>query len=320
MMTYLEDLKNELKKRNVSQDEIDDIIRDHDEMISEALREGLTEEEIPQRFGDPKALAEELSSNTTSRDAYEESDDSQDDFKLFKSFMPSEDEQKVYIAMVYQDVTVRASNDSDYHVNYQGPGDINEYNISYHHGELKIESPKFKGLLFKRNKKDSISFIIEVPKSIELVEFKHKTVSGDIDFRDVNAKDAAFSITSGDLNLKNTKVDKLVVNTVSGDVNVKELSARVVETSQVSGDMNMSQVIITELIHAGSVSGDFSFNEAHVEVAEFNMVNGDVEGKEFYPKMISFKSVSGDLDIKNNERTDIKMQKTNTLSGKININ
>jgi DUF4097 and DUF4098 domain-containing protein YvlB len=50
------------------------------------------------------------------------------------------------------------------------------------------------------------------------------------------------------------------------------------------------------------------------------MVNGDVEGKEFYPKMISFKSVSGDLDIKNNERTDIKMQKTNTLSGKININ
>lgn len=318
MKKYLDDLKNELAKRNFKPEDIDDILKDHEEMISEALNEGLSEEDIPSRFGDPKTLAEELSLDGNNKE-FDYSLNDTKGFKLYKSFSPTEGGQKIIIGMVYQDVLVKLSQDGLYHIYYEGPGDINDYSISYQKDELKIEAPKLKGLLFTRNKKDDMSFIIEIPSGIEISEFREKTVSGDIDFQGIDAKEMFFSTTSGDIELKKAIVDKLVVNTVSGDVAVYDLKMNKVETSQVSGDLHMENVIITELIHAGSVSGDFMFVNAHVEHAEFSMVNGDVEGKEFYPKMITFKSVSGDLDIKNKERTDIKLQKTNTLSGKINI-
>lgn len=315
MMKYLEDLKNELIKKNVNQSDIDDIIRDHEEMISEALSEGLKEEDIPQRFGDPKALANELSDNEENV----ENKKVADGYKLWKSMTPEQGLQKVVISMVYQDVEVKPSKDQDFHVYYEGPGDIKDYNLSYQKNEFKLESPKLKGLLFTRNKKDDIAFVVEIPTHVEIAEFRQRTVSGDVRFNGINAKELSFSTTSGDLQIQNVEINKLILNTVSGDAKVTKAKMAIVETSQVSGDLQMEDVNISELIHAGSVSGDFTFLNAKVEHAEFSMVNGDVEGKEFYPNMITFKSVSGDLDIKNNERTDIKLQKTSTLSGKINI-
>jgi hypothetical protein len=52
---------------------------------------------------------------------------------------------------------------------------------------------------------------------------------------------------------------------------------------------------------------------------EVDSVSGDIDGKEFYPKMIRFKSISGDLNIKNKEKKEIKIIKKSTLSGGINI-
>ncbi|MDY0295358.1 MAG: DUF4097 family beta strand repeat-containing protein [Acholeplasmataceae bacterium] len=315
MMKYLEDLKNELIKQNVNQHDIDDIIRDHDEMISEALREGLSEEEISQRLGDPRTLAKELSSDET----VDETEDSDDDYKLWDSFTPISGSNKVTISMVFQDIEVRPSKDSEYHVYHEGPGDIKDYHLSYEKGELKLESPKLKGLLWNRNKKDDISFIIEIPKNIEISEFKERTVSGDIRLRGINAHLFSINTTSGDLDIKNGELNKFILNTVSGDARVSKVNMVNAETSQVSGDITMEDVNITELIHVGSVSGDISLVNTKVEHAEFSMVNGDVDGKEFYPNMITFKSVSGDLNIKNQDRSDIKLQKTSTISGKINI-
>lgn len=315
MMKYLEDLKNALIKQNVKQNDIDDIIRDHEEMISEALREGLSEEEIPQRFGDPQTLAKELSSNEEDVEHQE----NLDDYKLWQSISPESGLNKVIISMVYQDVIVKPSKDSDYHIYHEGPGDIKDYHLSYQKGELRIESPKLRGLLWNRNKKDDISFVVEIPKNVEISEFRERTVSGEIHYQGINAHEFSIQTTSGDLNIENADTHKFVINTVSGDIHVSKVNMVNAETSQVSGDINMEDVNITELIHAGSVSGDIMFENVKVEHAEFSMVNGDVEGKEFYPNMITFKSVSGDLNIKNKDRADIKLQKTSTISGKINI-
>ena len=41
MKKYLEDLKNELIQKNINDTDIKDIIKDHEEMIEEALADGI---------------------------------------------------------------------------------------------------------------------------------------------------------------------------------------------------------------------------------------------------------------------------------------
>ena len=55
--------------------------------------------------------------------------------------------------------------------------------------------------------------------------------------------------------------------------------------------------------------------------ATFKTVSGDLDGKNFYVKEISLKSVSGDVNIVNDDKTrEIKVKNKKTLSGDININ
>ena len=315
MKTFLNDLKNELIKQNVNEEEIEDIIRDHEEMISEAMNEGLKEEDIHLRFGDPKALARELASSTEG----EEEQAEVVGFKLWKSITPTDTNINITVSMVSQDVSYQTSKDDQIHIYYEGKDDLKEYQFSYQKGELRFEAPKMRGFLFMRNKKDDMNFLVEIPKHLTIETFKHSSVSADVKYINLNANELQLNTTSGDANLSHAQFDKLKMNTVSGDLYISHVTCSLAETSQVSGDLKLENVIINGLLHAGTVSGDIEINESTVEDAEFSCVSGDVDGKDFYPKTVKFKSVSGDLDIKNSERKDIKLIKTNTLSGEINI-
>lgn len=315
MKTFLNDLKNELIKRNVSQEEIDDIIRDHEEMISVAMSEGLKEEEIPLRFGEPKSLARELASNT---DAEEEEIESSD-YKLWKSVTLVDEKISIHVSMVSQDITYQTSKDDEIHVFYKGKGNIDDYVFSYEKGEFRLEAPKMIGFLFMRNKKDDLSFIVEIPKNIEIERFRHSSVSAHVKSMNLSANELHLNTTSGDVDLTHANWKILKLNTVSGDLSVSSSTCEQAEISQVSGDLKLDNVTVNGLLHIGTVSGDIEISESIAEDAEFSCVSGDVEGKDFYPKTIKFKSVSGDLDIKNSEHKEIKLVKTNTLSGDINI-
>jgi len=58
MKKYLEDLRQELVKQKLTNKEIEEIMADHEEMIRTAMEEGLSEEEIKAKFGQPKQVAE----------------------------------------------------------------------------------------------------------------------------------------------------------------------------------------------------------------------------------------------------------------------
>lgn len=315
MKTFLNDLKNELVKRNVSEEEIEDILRDHEEMIAEAMREGLKEEDIHLRFGEPKALARELASNVEG----EEEKPEENGFKLWKSVSPVDNKIAIYVSMVSQDVTYQTSNDDQIRIYSDGTDDLKDYQFKYDKGELRLEAPKMRGFLFMRNKNDDMSFLVEIPKSLTIESFKHSSVSADVNYTNLDANDFQLNTTSGDAKLSHAQFNVLKINTVSGDFHVSHITCDTAETSQVSGDLNMENVTINGLLHAGTVSGDIVISDSVTEDAEFSCVSGDVEGIEFYPKTIKFKSVSGDLDIKNKDRKEIKLIKTNTLSGEINI-
>ena len=58
MKIFLQNLEDELKKNNLNEEEINDIIADHSEMIESAISEGLSDEDLEQKFGNPKDLAD----------------------------------------------------------------------------------------------------------------------------------------------------------------------------------------------------------------------------------------------------------------------
>ena len=322
MKTFLRDLKNELIKQNMNDDDIEDILRDHEEMIEEALRQGLREEDIHLRFGEPKALARELAANSGKNVEDDDDDEDQEDvdgYVHWKRVTPLDSSINASVSLVYEDIKYQVSKDSDIHVYYEGTEKIKDYSFSYQNGELKLEAPKMKNFVFMRNKKEDMNFIIEIPKGLKIETLRHNSTSADIEMVGISANELALSTTSGDLELSKANFDLLKINTVSGDIEVLNVVAGQVETSQVSGDLEMEKVTITGLFHAGTVSGDISLTDTASGDAEFSCVSGDVEGVNFYPESINFKSVSGDLSIKNSERKEIKLKKTSTLSGEINI-
>lgn len=322
MKTFLRDLKNELIKQNMNDDDIEDILRDHEEMIEEALRQGLKEEDIYLRFGEPKALARELAENSTKNVEDKDNEEDQEDvdgYVHWKSITPIDSMINVSVSLVYEDIVYQVSKDSNIHVYYDGTNNIKDYNFSYQNGEIKLEAPKMKNFVFMRSKNEDMNFILEIPKGLKVETLRHNSTSADIEIVGINANELSLSTTSGDLDLSKANFDVLKVNTVSGDLEISNVGANQVETSQVSGDLEMNQVTVLGLLHAGTVSGDISLTDTKAVDAEFSCVSGDVEGVNFYPESINFKSVSGDLSIKNSERKEIKLKKTSTLSGEINI-
>ena len=68
MKTFLENLTKELKKNQVNENDIKEIIQDHEEMIKEAIDDGLNEADIEEKFGNPEDLAKDLAESFSNKD------------------------------------------------------------------------------------------------------------------------------------------------------------------------------------------------------------------------------------------------------------
>ncbi|HBY65804.1 MAG TPA: hypothetical protein DEG42_05440, partial [Acholeplasmataceae bacterium] len=167
MMKFLEDLKKELKKRNISDSEIEEIIKDHQEMIDQAFQEGYSESDVILRFGDPVMLAEELSEGSDRDDAPRVESDQ---YQVWKSYTPNKDSLTLVVKLVSEDLVVQPSTNDQIRILYKGRVNIEKYEISYKNGELFIEAPKSRGLSFMRLQSDEMKFIIEVPKALDFKE------------------------------------------------------------------------------------------------------------------------------------------------------
>ncbi len=315
MMRFIEDLKNELLKRKMNQNDIDDIIKDHEEMIQEALREGLSEEDIATRFGDPKTLAKELAAECPK----EEERVIHEDFQLWKSLSVTGKEINIFINLVSEDLIIQSSEDDQAHLFYKGKADIENYVFQISGDELKLEAPKSKGLIFMRSTKDDLDFILELPKDIKINEWKHQSVSSDVQFNFLEAQNVKLSTTSGDIDIMCGSAKNMKLNTVSGDIQCSKMHVDDVDLSMVSGDVSINQSMIKGKFYSNTVSGDLKFEDTVAQNAEFRAVSGDVKGTEFYPKTVTFKSVSGDLIIRNKEKTNITSLSSSSLSGEVSI-
>lgn len=313
MKTFLENLENALKKQNLSDQEIKEIIEDHDQMIKEAMDDGLKVEDLRTKFGDPESLAQALAEDKSPQ---EESDIGENPSHTYKN----DQVQGLIIRLLDEDLSVNVSEGSDYKVQTVG-GDKNKYKIYLSNKQLFIERKTETAIKLKIFRpSESCDFKITVPKDHDLKNIKIQSKSSDILIKDIKSKHLKIDSMSGDMDLDKISINAFQLKTLSGDVQIKQSSLDTLDISLVSGDVQMTDLKVKGNINLNTVSGDILFKNSSCQLLGYNAVSGDLTGKEFYPESMSVRTVSGDIKFNNSqEDKKIKIISSTSLSGDIRI-
>ncbi len=316
MKKFLEDLKKELMNKNISDEEIEDILKDHEELINEALEDGLPESDLISRFGTPKSIADEIDDDLPKDERESKSNDNNEETTFV--FETKNDDVKVQLKLTSEDIYIKPSKDDLIHVLIDGDNQKDIIHVSFENDTLDIS----KQLLNTKKFMDDLSnrdVYIELPSKTKVSSLMIKTVSSDIEIKEVNPQHLNLNAISGDIKINQLIAESIQMHIVSGDVEFLNIYSEKLHTSQVSGDLEVNHSKIEFEFESQTVSGDIEINEVSCEMFNLDSVSGDVEASEFYPNTVRFKSVSGDLDIKNKTKKEIKILSKKTVSGDINI-
>lgn len=325
MKKYLKDLEAELKKLKVSDEEIAEILADHKEMLEEAQNEGITDDEMVSKFGDPKNIARELYEDVLDDDLSQKAEpvfgtESLQGYELVNSIHVLEGLNKVNINLVSEDVIYFPYEGEAIEVYVRGKFNEEDYTINFKNGVFNLNKTKGK-VSFNIFGKKTPDFGVKIPQC-HLENFKLSLISGDGDIEGIDADAVAFKTVSGDLKVSNIMATtKVEVSVVSGNVKFNSLTSGTLEISTVSGDVLLKKAKLDEHAFMSSVSGDINANTVKVPKVEFRTVSGDFEGKEVYCDEVTLKSLSGDFTIENsNKEHEIEITSKSSLSGKVTIN
>ncbi|QMS84927.1 DUF4097 family beta strand repeat-containing protein [Candidatus Xianfuyuplasma coldseepsis] len=316
MKKFLQDLKKELKKRNFSKEEIEEIINDHQEMIETAKEQGLSDEELHLKFGDPEKLAQDLKENAATH-VVEKGGQNVDGYTLLETFPVTAKEFNVEIALVSEDIKYENHDLDQIEVHYKNIKDTDDYTASFDGSTFTLKRNSRERHFSMR--KESVKFIVRVPEGVQSTTFDVKTVSGDGKYAGITTETLHIKSTSGDAKLTGVVAKDAHISTVSGDLAWKDVTLESCNVSMVSGDVHMLHAAISGDLNTNTVSGDLKLEETTCDNLILKTVSGDCKGKEFYPKTVSLRSVSGDIKIENQKQTNIQVLKQKTLSGKVKI-
>ena len=323
MKKFLKDLENELKKMKISDKEIKEILADHEEMMNEALNEGLSEEELASKFGNPAKLAKDLleGANDVNPDLDEYVEEGQfgtiKGYKLYKAFQLSE-LKEINVKLISEDFELYPFDGDQIEVHFKNVSKPEKYEISLEKGVFELKRKK--GIkIFTMNSKDG-DIVVRYPKLKKLDNYTVETVSGDCLVKGIDTDNLKLKSISGDFDVKGVVAGKSELSTVSGDFDLIDMQLENVSMSAVSGDFEGKDIKVAGDIHLNTVSGDFEFYNVTGETASLSSVSGDIEAKEFYVDSVDLKSVSGDIDIENEDKTrPINVGRKKSISGDINI-
>jgi DUF4097 and DUF4098 domain-containing protein YvlB len=297
MKTFLENLRKELNKQALNDVEIADIMNDHKEMISQAMEEGLTEDQIAEKFGDPKTLAEELGkpSSTDESDEPEETTEN----TIIESFS-KENIKAIEFKLIHEDIIVEPSSNDK--VELHGVK-INQklYKIYEKAGTIHIERKNNMGIKFRIIRDRNETFTLKIPTDFELELLDIKTKSSDVKIDSLKADTLEIKTISGDLSLNNVTVKESNIKAISADFNIESSQFEQLNISNVSGDYKIEKTKINGPLVVSSVSGNIIVNSSETKDVTYRTVSGDLVGTEFYPESLSLKSISGDININNKD-------------------
>lgn len=327
MNKFLKDLENELLNLKVSKKDIEEILEDHKEMIEVAKTEGLSDEEINKKFGDPVKVAKELytdikeepkmsfeSKSTDSCVSYKT-----DDYNLVKTFDEVGDKIIFEANLVSDDLQYSTYDGNQIQVYEQNINKLDEYEILFNNNVLILKKKK-ELKIFKREEKSG-EFLILIPASITHKTIEFNNVSGDASFNAVKTEKLVFKSTNGDIELTNIDAVESKFSFVNGDVEMTNFHGNTIDISVINGELEITDGTFEGDLFFNTVSGDIELNNVECAAADLRTVSGDLVGNEFYPKEVSFKSVSGDIDITNSDKTrEVRIASKKSISGSIKIN
>ncbi len=322
MKKFLEDLETELRKNKVAEDEIKEILNDHKEMMEEAISEGLSEEELETKFGDPIKVAKELAGEKVEseeqKDFETEEIDEEDHDKVWK--FDAKDGYEIDLNLVSEDVNIHRSSGNSLVVAFSGRNKADDYTVEFVNNKLIVSLDKKIKIRFNFRRSDDFAFDLYLPAEVKLSFCKLQTVSGDFNIKNLISEDLHIKTTSGDTELNVIKTDDLKLESVSGDFSLEDVFAVGCYISLVSGDIEAEDFRVKKNIILNTVSGDVEFEDVECNDMEFRTVSGDFEGTNCYPRSVALKSVSGDISIENEDRNrQINIRSQKSVSGDVRI-
>lgn len=317
MKKFLNDLRRELNDRHVKPEDIEEILADHEEMIKTALAEGLSEDDIAKRFGDPAKLADELADTPAAQPVEGASPEG---FQPWKAFPADGSRLSVDIRLVDEDIVIQTGDHPDIRILKKGKTKTDDYEVAVEKGTFTLKAPKLSGsLFFGSHRASDLCFLVEFPKETRLDAVKFVTVSGDSSLLGLAMTDLSADTTSGDLCVRGLGAKDVRWNAVSGDINAEDSAFASLAATLVSGDLQMKNIQVAGNLRVHTVSGDARAEDCTSGETELETVNGDVFGKEFYPESLRAKTVSGDVVLENRDSRRIRVVSTKSVSGEIII-
>ncbi len=316
MKNYLEELEKELRNKGLCTGDIEEIIKDHQEMIEEALSSGLDEADIYTKFGSPAKVADDLKDLVKLDTKNEEN---VQEYKLLKTFPILDEDISIEIAFINEDFHLEKSESDSIEVYYKGKGDISTYEFSYINQVFNAKAPKNFKRAFLRFRSQEFTFLIKVP-SVHILNASLHSINSDITVDQLTVDRFKLKNTNGDVNFTNLNVKEYLFDTVNGDVEMTNVQVDSIKFSSVNGDVSMNNINVANDVFINTVSGDFEIKQMSCHECHFQTVSGDIDAHEFYPEIISLQSISGDISIRNqDESKTIQIKSKKSLSGSIKI-
>jgi DUF4097 and DUF4098 domain-containing protein YvlB len=301
----------------ISEEKINDILQDMEEMISSAKEEGISDDDLIKKFGEPTKLAQDLAEYEKRVD--KETDTSEDDTHY--AYEPQSDHLSIKIKLTSDDVVFHVVDSAQIRVIIQDSKNAEEHHVTYENNLLTIESTSkistFFGFSFGSS--SSRNIIIEIPKHVNIDDLKYDVVNGDLELSNLEIDKFKINTTEGDMEINHIKFMDGQIHTVNGDIHMTSAKGLTLNVNTVSGDIEVDSSKVENDLTIHTVSGDVAANNTEANTLYFHTVSGDVDGKEFYIKKLYFESVSGDVNIKNERKEYIEVMQKKTLSGDVNI-
>lgn len=142
---------------------------------------------------------------------------------------------------------------------------------------------------------------IEIPDGM-VSKFEMGTVSGDMTFENLRAKDLAFKAVSGDLILNKVIAERLTLKGVSSDLKAENCEVKKLVVTTVSGEVEFSTQNPTE-IDISTTSGDIKVKLPKTQDARYDLstTSGKIDNAHGSNKASSLEvkihTTSGDIDI-----------------------
>lgn len=267
-----------------------DILGDYENHFKEGIENGKSEEEICEELGnveeirqaflDENQAAMTINVNSNS-DAVGNSD-------IYNRFYPGI--QRVNAQLTDADIEIKKSSTNDVELSVTGglADDMEALKetlrVSASVGTLSIQQEKKAGIsvsyaasrLFGlKVGKYSAGIVIHVAVPEQFEKIKVKSISGDIDANNSNAKTLLIHTGSGDVGVEDCQADELFASSISGDVNVIACKADKMDVVSISGDIK-AEFDKSAQCRAKSTSGDCKVTIGNQVDAVVSSTSGDV--------------------------------------------